>query len=194
MIVTCPACSSRYRIKDEKIQGRGAKISCPKCDHKFVVHREADPAADPKGVPVTFARGGKKMRRELDEDDEADVPTTVMPHGSQVAQQIKAAAAASLAPEAPPRPQAPAIDKQAAFANAVARNQRPATVAVPASIEIPQDDAPPSARQLRTKGAAAKPAAVDTKGRSGPRPAILAAGFVGLVVIIAAVLKISGVV
>lgn len=37
MIVTCPSCSARYKINDEKIKGKGAKITCLKCAHKFVV-------------------------------------------------------------------------------------------------------------------------------------------------------------
>lgn len=96
MIVSCPSCSSRYRIRDDKVKGRGARITCPSCQHKFIVHREAEPMVvggeARGGVPVTFARGGQTMRGEFEEDDEADVPTTVMPHGSQVAQSIRAAA------------------------------------------------------------------------------------------------------
>ena len=38
MIVTCPACSARYKINESKIQGSGAKITCPRCGHRFVVY------------------------------------------------------------------------------------------------------------------------------------------------------------
>ena len=38
MIVTCPACSSRYKFDDERLDGRSAKITCPSCQHVFVVH------------------------------------------------------------------------------------------------------------------------------------------------------------
>lgn len=37
MIVTCESCKSRYKLDDSKITGRGAKITCPKCRHVFVV-------------------------------------------------------------------------------------------------------------------------------------------------------------
>lgn len=37
MVITCPACSARYRLNPTKIKGRGAKITCPKCAHVFVV-------------------------------------------------------------------------------------------------------------------------------------------------------------
>ncbi len=38
MIVTCPACSSRYKLDESKVTARGAKITCPKCKHVFVVY------------------------------------------------------------------------------------------------------------------------------------------------------------
>ncbi len=37
MVITCPSCSARYRLNPDKIKGRGAKITCPKCTHIFVV-------------------------------------------------------------------------------------------------------------------------------------------------------------
>ncbi len=37
MIVTCPSCSARYKLDDAKITGRGARITCPRCRHVFVV-------------------------------------------------------------------------------------------------------------------------------------------------------------
>jgi len=37
MVVTCPSCSARYRLNPNKMKGRGAKITCPKCAHLFVV-------------------------------------------------------------------------------------------------------------------------------------------------------------
>jgi predicted Zn finger-like uncharacterized protein len=40
MIVNCPACSASYKIDPAKITGRGAKITCPRCGHKFVVYKE----------------------------------------------------------------------------------------------------------------------------------------------------------
>lgn len=41
MVITCPACSARYRLNPDKIKGRGAKITCPKCSHVFVVFSDA---------------------------------------------------------------------------------------------------------------------------------------------------------
>jgi predicted Zn finger-like uncharacterized protein len=44
MVITCPSCSARYRLNPEKIQGRGAKITCPKCSHVFVVFTDTEEA------------------------------------------------------------------------------------------------------------------------------------------------------
>ena len=55
MIVTCPSCSSRYKIKADKITGRGAKITCPKCSHRFVVYNEDSEASTRRSVPDTIA-------------------------------------------------------------------------------------------------------------------------------------------
>lgn len=60
MIVTCPNCSSRYKIDEARIKGRGAKITCPSCAHKFVVYREgeqpAEDAVETAGIPADIAR------------------------------------------------------------------------------------------------------------------------------------------
>lgn len=47
MVITCPSCSARYRLNPDKIQGRGAKITCPKCSHVFVVFTDAEEKAAP---------------------------------------------------------------------------------------------------------------------------------------------------
>ncbi len=46
MNVSCPSCRARYRVSDDKIKGRGAKITCPKCAHRFVVYRHEEDAPD----------------------------------------------------------------------------------------------------------------------------------------------------
>jgi predicted Zn finger-like uncharacterized protein len=46
MIVTCERCSARYKLDDNKIQGRGARITCPKCKHVFVVLNKAQSEPD----------------------------------------------------------------------------------------------------------------------------------------------------
>ena len=53
MIVTCDNCGARYKLDDSRISGRGAKITCPRCRHVFVVYKDrpaggAAPAAAPE--------------------------------------------------------------------------------------------------------------------------------------------------
>ncbi len=60
MIVTCEHCGARYKLDDSKITGRGAKITCPRCRHLFVVYRSAnDPAPDakPEEAPAAATSG-----------------------------------------------------------------------------------------------------------------------------------------
>ena len=63
MIVTCPSCTARYKIDAAKLTGRGARITCPKCSHKFVLERSepppgapVPPADLPAGPPSDLAR------------------------------------------------------------------------------------------------------------------------------------------
>lgn len=51
MIVTCEKCAARYKLDDAKVSGRGAKITCPRCRHVFVVYREEEKAAAAKSGP-----------------------------------------------------------------------------------------------------------------------------------------------
>lgn len=40
MIVQCPSCASRYRVNDANVPASGGKITCPSCQHKFIVYPE----------------------------------------------------------------------------------------------------------------------------------------------------------
>jgi predicted Zn finger-like uncharacterized protein len=46
MVVTCEHCGARYRLDKGRIEGRGARITCPQCRHVFVVYQEGE------GAPV----------------------------------------------------------------------------------------------------------------------------------------------
>jgi predicted Zn finger-like uncharacterized protein len=46
MIVVCSACQARFKVADEKVGPRGAKVRCSKCQTVFVVHRESWDAPD----------------------------------------------------------------------------------------------------------------------------------------------------
>ncbi len=45
MVVTCEHCGARYRLDKDRIQGRGARITCPGCSHVFVVYQEEEQEA-----------------------------------------------------------------------------------------------------------------------------------------------------
>src|ERR1700753_1988276 len=38
MIVTCPSCGSKYRVRDEAVPAAGASLKCPSCHAVFVAH------------------------------------------------------------------------------------------------------------------------------------------------------------
>ena len=37
MIIECPSCQARYRIREEKLPAEGGGIKCPNCANVFVV-------------------------------------------------------------------------------------------------------------------------------------------------------------
>jgi predicted Zn finger-like uncharacterized protein len=104
MIVVCSTCQARFKVADEKIGPRGAKVRCSKCQTVFVVHRdlgvmpaEPEQAAPPAPRP---APGG------LDLDLEAEPRSGVRPSGFVAnpfarAQPPSAPAAAAPAPHDP---------------------------------------------------------------------------------------------
>lgn len=57
MIVTCTSCQSRFRIPDERIGAKGAKVRCSKCKNVFAVAPPAD-APRPQSAADPFAAAG----------------------------------------------------------------------------------------------------------------------------------------
>ena len=52
MIVSCERCGARYKLDDSKVTERGAKITCPRCRHIFVVYPGNKPAEKPSPVVI----------------------------------------------------------------------------------------------------------------------------------------------
>ena len=50
MVVTCDHCGARYRLPEDRIEGRGARITCPRCRHVFVVYRQEEGEVATKAV------------------------------------------------------------------------------------------------------------------------------------------------
>jgi predicted Zn finger-like uncharacterized protein len=56
MVITCPSCSARYRLGEDRMRARGAKVTCPRCSHVFVVLRDEPlAAAGPPSLPSSSA-------------------------------------------------------------------------------------------------------------------------------------------
>ncbi|MFP4599667.1 MAG: zinc-ribbon domain-containing protein [Persicimonas sp.] len=49
MIVQCPSCASKYRVNDANVPSSGGKITCPSCQHKFIVYPEEEQPAQGGG-------------------------------------------------------------------------------------------------------------------------------------------------
>ena len=92
MIVACEHCGARYKLDESRIAGRGAKVTCPKCRHVFVVFKDALPdagaadaepptavagAAGPLGAPLPTA--GSPSPGAPAAERGADVPHPVGP-------------------------------------------------------------------------------------------------------------------
>lgn len=41
MIVTCPSCNAKYRVRDDAVPAKGAQLKCPECGTMFLAHRPA---------------------------------------------------------------------------------------------------------------------------------------------------------
>ncbi len=79
MIITCPNCSARYKVKDELIQAKGKRVKCKKCEAVFLTFPDRDavlesapqaastPAAPSPEAPAPVAQATVKVdRSQLD--------------------------------------------------------------------------------------------------------------------------------
>ncbi len=57
MIVVCTGCSAKFKVADEKVGPRGAKLKCSRCQAVFTVHREpvVEPTPSPAPLPASPA-------------------------------------------------------------------------------------------------------------------------------------------
>ncbi|MBL8617050.1 MAG: zinc-ribbon domain-containing protein, partial [Deltaproteobacteria bacterium] len=123
MIVSCPSCSTGYKLDESRITGRGVRITCPKCKHVFVVYKEApaqpmpkaqasaslveaaedERPADPDG-PTSFFHTGAGGLRPADLSAPTRAPAPALPPAR--------AAEPAAPPPAPPRAPPPAPPAQ----------------------------------------------------------------------------------
>ncbi len=76
MIVQCPSCKARYKINEAKIRGRGAKITCLKCSHKFVVLRSQDEIAPAMPAAAPSASRDDTGHEDIRHRDFRDIDVT----------------------------------------------------------------------------------------------------------------------
>lgn len=48
MIITCPACLTKFKLAEERIPAEGAKARCSKCQHLFFISKEPAQTAEPR--------------------------------------------------------------------------------------------------------------------------------------------------
>ena len=66
MVVTCEHCGARYRLDKSRIEGRGARITCPKCKHVFVVYQEGAETETASEAPAVAPEPAPTMERPTD--------------------------------------------------------------------------------------------------------------------------------
>jgi len=82
--ISCPSCSAKYSISDEKVVSRLAKIRCRKCGATIVIDGKVDPpqvtasaggdAADDHAVQEHAEGGGPEYSVDLGEGDQRTMP------------------------------------------------------------------------------------------------------------------------
>ena len=63
MIVTCPSCASKYRVRDEAVPAGGAELECPSCKEVFIAH-------PPRRDDPELAALADKMQRQKEHADQ----------------------------------------------------------------------------------------------------------------------------
>lgn len=114
MIVVCTTCQARFKVADEKIGPRGAKVRCSKCQTVFVVHRELGVLPSEPAPPPPPPAPARPRRLEL--DLESEPMSGVRPSGF-IADPFSIPAAAGPAPVDPFAGAAPAAPPPALGAN-----------------------------------------------------------------------------
>lgn len=98
MIVTCPGCSSKYRVRDEAVPAGGAELKCPSCGAVFVAHPPRHSEEEIAGAleRVTKARDAAEARVSALEGEKQAIEQQLVEykrHGQEMAgraQQLEA--------------------------------------------------------------------------------------------------------
>jgi predicted Zn finger-like uncharacterized protein len=187
MIVTCTKCQAKFRVADEKIGPRGAKVRCSRCQTIFAVHpdlgtvpsrdegRRAAPRPTPGRVP---GEAGEPRRPELDFEPRPAAPSERGPSLATLPAGWTAGGASGLpAPPAapPPLPSPPRSEAPFSWPHVpqVTPSADPSASAAPDSCFAPPDataSASPGGLAARPGAAAADPFAPELFGARAPDP------------------------
>uniref|UniRef100_UPI001F59C8C5 zinc-ribbon domain-containing protein n=1 Tax=Anaeromyxobacter terrae TaxID=2925406 RepID=UPI001F59C8C5 len=88
MIVLCTSCQAKFRVADEKIGPRGAKVRCSRCQTVFSVHRELGATSLPaalRSVPAASPAPRPRRAPALDVELEPPARSTAPPPGDPFA-------------------------------------------------------------------------------------------------------------
>jgi predicted Zn finger-like uncharacterized protein len=82
MVITCPACQSRYRIDPSAGKSKVAKIKCPGCNHLFEVplaeEIKTQQGEAPSGQPVVLVVDDARFFREMIEEILSELPVELV--------------------------------------------------------------------------------------------------------------------
>lgn len=71
MIIECPSCQARYRIREEKLPADGGGIKCPNCAHVFAVTPDGHVAEMQKPAPPHGTQYNQAVRKAEEEIEQA---------------------------------------------------------------------------------------------------------------------------
>jgi len=69
MIVTCPGCGSKYRVRDEAVPTGGAELECPSCKAKFLAHPPKHSGEEIASAMEKLTRAKEAAEKRLGELD-----------------------------------------------------------------------------------------------------------------------------
>lgn len=82
MILTCPACQSRYRIDPSSSKSKVARVKCPECQHTFdvtlVEEENLKKSSSPSDQPVILVVDDARFFREMIKDILKDLPVEIV--------------------------------------------------------------------------------------------------------------------
>lgn len=87
MIVTCPGCSSKYRVRDEAVPEGGAELRCPTCNAVFMAHPPRHSDTEIAGAVEKLTRAKDAAEQKLGEVEQRLADAERRAHEAEARQQ-----------------------------------------------------------------------------------------------------------